>query len=455
MGFHNTEWAEDMMSSARSRAAGKPLENNTRLYEREDGKFAVKFHAVDVVTINPDGTYTLANGGWNTVTTLQRIRQFAPVQQTLMSVQGEWYLRSEPNPKDPRPERVERTIPRPFTPGDHMGDEPVKSELGCQAGTMLGTDHVDEIVDVWRRDVKDDDEIVEDTYETKGQYDRLKVKRTWTSWIFYGVDRYDWQSKEWRDAENKENVTYQWCPHCKEFEDRHERWRRWMHGDYGDRFDNQTGYAKYIEMMTRFHNDKDLWQQGYLEDLRARRAYLKADREWDERNRVPFYDGIIVNEDGYVARLRNSGPSPAKLRRHERAVNRIKADIDKYVDGFITALKEGMPMPSGGDCWYCALSSHDGVPMGDAMDTLHEDGSVTVQPNPGHLFDHIEESYYVPSLAVNALRERGYRDVGIYIWLDMDPENGTMGKPEGNYDGVKRDIVKYLTKRMVPKAPTE
>ena len=29
----------------------------------------------------------------------------------------------------------------------------------------------------------------------------------------------------------------------------------------------------------------------------------------------------------------------------------------------------------------------------------------------------------MPSLAVNALRERGYQDVGIFMWLDMNPEH--------------------------------
>ena len=32
-----------------------------------------------------------------------------------------------------------------------------------------------------------------------------------------------------------------------------------------------------------------------------------------------------------------------------------------------------------------------------------------------HLFSHFEEKYYVPSLLVNALKERGYGDIG-YIW---------------------------------------
>jgi hypothetical protein len=175
---------------------------------------------------------------------------------------------------------------------------------------------------------------------------------------------------------------------------------------------------------------------------------------WEERNRVAFYDGITVDSDGYAPRLREKGPSPAKLRRHETAVAKMKKRIDKYVDGFIEALRKGMPMPSGADCWHCALHDSDGKTWGD-------------MGNHSHLVSHMSERYYVPTLAVNALRERGYKDVGIYMLLDMDPVRpshgeeparmigtGKMGKPEGNYDGVKRDLVKYMRKRLVPTAPT-
>ena len=56
--------ADRLIRSARNEGAGKPIQNNTRLYRREGRAFAVKLHAVDVVTINADGTYTLRNGGW-------------------------------------------------------------------------------------------------------------------------------------------------------------------------------------------------------------------------------------------------------------------------------------------------------------------------------------------------------------------------------------------------------
>ena len=83
----------------------------------------------------------------------------------------------------------------------------------------------------------------------------------------------------------------------------------------------QRGYVKYAEMIEQFGTMK-AWDEAYKLDFRARKQYLKDEREWDERNRIPFFDGITVDEDGYAPRVRKDGPSPAKLRRHERGSRR-------------------------------------------------------------------------------------------------------------------------------------
>lgn len=68
----------------------------------------------------------------------------------------------------------------------------------------------------------------------------------------------------------------------------------------------------------------------------------------------------------------------------------IKA-IHKYVDGYIKALFNGdVPAPSGGDCWHCYFQTENGESLGDAT------------KNTEHILSHMEESYYVPSLLVNA-----------------------------------------------------
>jgi len=451
--------AQSIISTARNQNAGKPLQNNTRLHRRGEGpgaKFAVRLHNTDVVTINTDGTYTLAAGGYHTVTTLARIREYAPVNYTLYSERGEWYLMVEPDPSDPQPERVEREIPKPFESTD-PGPEPVKNDEDCVSGQLVTTEHVNEAVEVWRKDLRPGEEVVEVLSEssigTDGDYDRVKVLRSWNSHVYIGEGSQSYYDDGWTEFSGQrhgsthiingdETVKYVQCSHCAEFDAKHEGWRMRMHGPRWHRgtIDQNNGYKVYAKMMERF-GTTEAWQEAYIADFRARREFLKLAREWEQRNRVPFYDGITVNSEGYVPRKRNSGPSKVKLARHEREVARIKKLIDKYISEYIDALKAGMPMPSGGDCWYCLLRTTEGETMGDIGDN-------------SHLWSHIEDHYYVPSLAVNALRERGYKDVGIYMWLDMNADTQTMGGGD-RYENVRRDIRNYMRKRMVPDAPTK
>jgi hypothetical protein len=447
--------AIDTIRTARNQAAGKPLQRNTRLFVRGEGderEFGIVFHGTEVVTIHANDTYTLRNNGWRTNTTLERIRTYAPVSwQTLITESGEWFVRMTPNPKDPRPEVVYRTIPKPYTAGDFIR-EPVKSTEDCVAGQMVTTHHVDELVEIYRREMREHDviqgDVIHHGHSDDGAWDRVKVKRTWDSHV-YITENANWDEGWSKLPDNHsphsnsfinddgEKVARVQCAHCVQFDAEYEACRQWMFGArYGERFDAQTGYKVYREMMDRFHNDKELWQEAYIEDFRARRAYLKADREWDQRNRVPFYDGITIDSEGYTARLRREGPSPAKLRRHEREVERIKKRIDKYVDGYIKALVKGMAMPGPGDCWFCGMK----------------------MPGDDHLFSHMEERYYVPSLAVNAMREHGRAtDIGIYMLMDMNQDAKTMGgKPQGRnpYGEVRRALTKYMRAHLVPEPPT-
>jgi hypothetical protein len=479
--FHDTAWAESTMRTARSQSAGKPLENNTRLYANEDGSYRIRLHYTDIVTINTDGTYTLRANGYHTVTTAQRMRGYSPVK--LISDRGEWFVQIEPNPKDPQPERFYRTVPKPFEAID-PGPEPVKDADGwnygeirrdwpCVAGTDAVTLHDNEEIEIYRLDMREGDELVEVVRESSfgnDEYDTVKVRRTWRSGVYYGEIGSGWGTDDgwrefvnlsphdysYRDTRTVDGVEYKYeqCPHCEAFAKLHEAWRLRYEGPrWGVRFDGQRDYKTYAEMMERF-GTMEAWQEAYIEDFRARKVYIKEAREWEERNRVPFYDGITVDSEGYAPRIRKDGPSPAKLRRHKAEVKRVKHAIDKYCDGFIAALKAKMPMPSNGDCWYCAMKTDEGVPLGDAAQTLHPDGSLTTEVNTDHLWSHIEESYYVPSLICNALLERGYKPVGVYMLLDMKQDEQTMGGRD-RYDGPKRDLRKYLNKRLIPQAPTE
>jgi hypothetical protein len=95
--------ARAMMERARN--GRRKLENNTyletrypdRTYDRdltlhvETVEYAVRLHDTDVVTLHPDGSYTLDSGGWRTVTTKDRINRYAPVR--LYSDKRVWWLR--------------------------------------------------------------------------------------------------------------------------------------------------------------------------------------------------------------------------------------------------------------------------------------------------------------------------------------------------------------------------
>lgn len=73
---HSYQEASDYLGEK----SGRPLCNNTRLIRRYVGDrfgsgIAVRLHATDVVTFHDDGRLTLWTGGWNTVTTRDRMNR--------------------------------------------------------------------------------------------------------------------------------------------------------------------------------------------------------------------------------------------------------------------------------------------------------------------------------------------------------------------------------------------
>src|SRR3954471_5754607 len=329
--MNDFKWAESTLATARRQQAGKPLQNNTRLFQRSEDSYAVRLHNTDVITFNSDGTYALRSGGYHTITTMDRIRNYAPVRQTLFSERGQWYVRLAPDADDPRPTRVERSIPKPFHATD-PGPEPVKDPEGCVAGQRVTTEHVNEVVKIFRKDMREDDELVEVVSQSESMsigdlYDFVEVRRSWNSHVYIGEGAQYYQDEGWSELtgiryssrftnDDGESVEYVQCSHCKDFDAVHERWRYQMYGErYSRRFDQPGGYAIYAAMMQQY-GTQEAWQQAYKADYHARRAYLKAEREWDQRNRVPFYEGIIVDSNGYAQR--DGGPSKKKLNKHER-----------------------------------------------------------------------------------------------------------------------------------------
>lgn len=436
------EYLRLTIESARDKSSGKPLANNTRLYEgvaTVDGKqvscFDIKLHNTVIVKVLADCRALLFNGGWNTVTTLDRIRTYG--SSHVFSESGEWYVWLTPDSDDPRPDRFDRTIPKPYDEPINPGPEPVKSDDGCIAGTLEDYSYVTGVYDFHASFI---DKLTGEPRIGYGEpYGDLLVWRNGV--IEYVAEQY--QTYSWHQPTDP-NVDRKQCPHCASFDSLLGRWRALEYGvSYGD--GPRHGHKMWRDMMDRY-GTSEAWHEAYIADFRARKAYLAAEREWTERNRVPFYDGIMVDTNGYA--IRPPKALARKLAAHERKVERMQKRIDRYIEGFIEALKKGMGMPSGGDCWYCSMRTNIDGNVGEGK-TL---GDVS---GADHLLSHMSEGYYVPSLVVNALRERGYKDVGIYMWLDMDADTETMGKPDGRYDNVKRDLRSYMRKRLIPQAPTE
>jgi hypothetical protein len=81
--------ARELLLTAKDMANGKPIANNTRLHDR-GGYIAVRLHNTDIVDIYPDGKYVLHTGGWQTVTTKDRINSYAPVH--IYQRKHVWYM---------------------------------------------------------------------------------------------------------------------------------------------------------------------------------------------------------------------------------------------------------------------------------------------------------------------------------------------------------------------------
>ena len=100
---------------------------------------------------------------------------------------------------------------------------------------------------------------------------------------------------------------------------------------------------------------------------------------------------------------------------NEDQIKKVKKKIKEYVD----MLDKSIPVPDGGDCWYCAFMDK----KGEQYD---------------HIYAHVGGKYMHGSIVVNAMREAGYRDEQIGFHYQMR-----------FIDTFKRALRKYLNKRLV------
>lgn len=85
------ERAKSLFDTARNPDAGKPLGERGTILRKEKNDYVVSYHGTPVVTIHPDGTYTLRVDGWHTLTTRKRINDYSPAR--VCAKRGVTYIR--------------------------------------------------------------------------------------------------------------------------------------------------------------------------------------------------------------------------------------------------------------------------------------------------------------------------------------------------------------------------
>jgi hypothetical protein len=237
------DWAEwdAYLAKARCRLAGRPIANNTRVrlgsvIGAQPNAISIRLHSTDIVVIFEDGSRELRTGGWRTMTTAARIRQYGAPK---LGYRSAWSLPFEIDPKDPEPEHIQRTIPKPFQVAD-PGPEPVKSAEGCLVGA-------------------------------KSEDGLAYIETQWG----YGSHE---------------------CPHCANFRVKSAAWRRAMGVHRSSLYE---GYAQMVANLQRF-GSVEAWQAAYIDEFRRVRTRNAEHKAWVERNTLPFSEGIIVTAAGEV-----------------------------------------------------------------------------------------------------------------------------------------------------------
>lgn len=80
-----------LMVRGKRNRSNRKIGNNTWAYILPDNSVVIELHSTPVVTIHEDGTYTLRSGGWQTLTTKDRINQYSPVR--VYQRNFEWFVK--------------------------------------------------------------------------------------------------------------------------------------------------------------------------------------------------------------------------------------------------------------------------------------------------------------------------------------------------------------------------
>lgn len=146
---------------------------------------------------------------------------------------------------------------------------------------------------------------------------------------------------------------------------------------------------------------------------------------WYINNKHLFKDGIRIEPDGTV----KGDMTPGELKEWKYTKEKIMAFAKRFAEAL------PVPQPSGGDCWYCAFRDKEDRTWGDMADHVH-------------LWHHIEEDYFVPSLLYNAMKEDGYHEMGMLLRRVFEDE---IERDISSYfrQDAKRALRRYLYRRLL------
>jgi len=140
------------------------------------------------------------------------------------------------------------------------------------------------------------------------------------------------------------------------------------------------------------------WMDDYLPPglcIWSQKSVWYIGKGWGGGNKKLFQDGARIGPKGGLCIPK--GPSQKKMAA-------LKKKVDAYARKFVAEMLAGnIPAPGTGDCFFCQMQDADsGENLGDKVSS-------------DHLLSHLDDEYFVPSLLVNALKEKGAFH-GIYMW---------------------------------------
>lgn len=185
----------------------------------------------------------------------------------------------------------------------------------------------------------------------------------------------------------------------------------------------RINYALSIDWPYRIISDNGQWF------LYSSSGYPKGDKI------CLFTDYLIVKANGDIL-----GGLPVS----SDNTKQIKKQCRKYAKDFIDSLFNGeIPAPGNGDCLYCHMrDATSRKPLGEATkDSIH-------------IQSHIEESYFVPSLLVNAMERFGVsqcaQSVVVEIWKGIGQESlRKIDRRGGWYDIARNQLTKAVYRYCV------